>query len=82
MKNPFLAVVVFLGSGFVLTVLAFAMQWWISLTVAEQLQAAGIVPKHEVAEIRADVDENADDIDGIIDRWNNLVDALAAQRVE
>lgn len=68
-----------LGGGVGLAVLGLAMSAWISAEVKTQLEDAGIVPKHEVTAIREDVDENAEDIKTIEDRWNRLVDALAAE---
>ena len=60
------------GGGFLLTV-------YIKAEIAAQLQDAGIVPEYEVTALKEDVQENADDIDTIEDRWNRLVDALAAE---
>lgn len=62
----------------VLVVFGALADWRISVKVAQQLAEANIVPKHEVTELRKDVGENSEDIDDIEDRWNRLVDALAA----
>lgn len=80
MRNYVIGAVSFLGSGFLLAVLGLATKAYIADEVSEQLAAAGIVPKHEVAEIKKDVATNKDDIHEIENRWNALVDALAAQR--
>jgi hypothetical protein len=80
MRTQIIAAITFLGGGFVLAVLGLATKAYIAGEVASQLAEAGIVPAHEVAAIRTDVDDNTDDIDDIEDRWNALVDALAASR--
>lgn len=80
MKNAIIGVVLFLGSGFVLAILGLAAKAYIAGEVETQLAAAGIVPAHEVTAIKDDVAENTDDIDDIENRWNALVDALAASR--
>ena len=51
-----------LGGGVGITILGFAMQFWISVNVANQLAAAGIVPKAEIAIMEGDIEENAEDI--------------------
>ena len=81
MTRIIITVVSFFGAGVVLTILGLATKAYVAAEVANQLAAAGIVPEHEVAELRKDVETNASDIDGIETRWNALVDALAAQRV-
>jgi hypothetical protein len=51
-----------LGGGLGITILGFAMQFWISLVVGSQLQAAGIVPESKVDALDVAVKENAKDI--------------------
>ena len=48
------------GGGVAIALMA--AQFWISVEVGEQLAAAGIVPASEVAAIKDDVEENAEDI--------------------
>lgn len=52
-----------LGGGVGVTILAFAMQFWISLNVASQLKKAGIVPASTVTAIDTRV-ENLEIIHG------------------
>ncbi len=51
-----------LGGGIGITILGFAMQFWISLVVAGQLSDAGIIPAGDFAIAQGDILENAEDI--------------------
>ena len=55
-------IIVFFLSGGGVVICLMAAQFWISVEVGKQLASAGIVPASEVAAIRGDVQENADDI--------------------
>lgn len=61
-KNIIIGVASVMGLGLMLTILGMAASLWISKEVGTQLAAAGIVPASEVAAIKDDVQENADDI--------------------
>ena len=77
MKSPLALIAYFGGGSFLLAVVAMAAKFWIATEVSSQLEAAGIVKSSEVTALRSDVDENAEDIGNLTDRWNRLVDALA-----
>ena len=51
-----------LGGGLGITILGFAMQFWISMVVANQLENAGITPKTEIVEMKGDIKGNTKDI--------------------
>ena len=55
------------------------LDWRASVHTAEALAAAGIVPMATITAMADDISDNENDIDDIEDRWNRLVDALAAQ---
>jgi len=63
----------------VLAILAGYMEWRIGANVGDALAEAGIVPEAKITAMEGDIDRNEGDIDGIEDRWNRLVDALAAE---
>lgn len=54
----------------------------LQVMVDDKFVAAGAVPVHRMDQAEEDIEENAEDIDDFADRWNNLIDALAASRVE
>jgi hypothetical protein len=69
-----------LGGGFVVVwgiTLGF-LDWRASVHAANALANAGIVPEAKIAAMEGDIEKNEEDIEGIEDRWNRLVDALAA----
>jgi len=55
-------IVLFFASGGGVAIFLMAAKFWIATEVADQLEDAGIVPASEVAAIKDDVQENADDI--------------------
>jgi hypothetical protein len=55
-------IALFFATGGGVAILLMAAQQWISIEVGSQLADAGIVPAAEVAAIKDDVQENADDI--------------------
>jgi hypothetical protein len=57
----------------------FLMTQYIKAEIERQLEAEDIVPTHKFDKIEDDVEENTKDIGEIEDRWNRLVDALAAE---
>jgi hypothetical protein len=61
-KNIFIAVASVIGLGGILTIAGMATSWWISIEVANQLAAAGIVPEHEVEAVKTQVGQNTKDI--------------------
>jgi hypothetical protein len=63
----------------ILAILAGYMEWRISAAVSAQLTAADIVPPLKIETMEGDIKENSDDIGDIEDRWNRLVDAIAAK---
>lgn len=65
--------------GIVLGIIAGYMEWRISANVGAALAEAGIVPEAKIIAMEGDIEDNTDDIDDIEDRWNRLVDALAAE---
>ncbi len=44
--------------------------------------AAGAIAPHRMDSAEEDIDKNEKDIDDFEDRWNALIDALAATRIE
>jgi hypothetical protein len=52
---------------------------YVELRVTANLKEAGIVPETKIEAMEGDIEDNTDDIDDIEDRWNRLVDALAAE---
>jgi len=54
----------------------------LQVMVDDKFVEAGAVPVHRMDSAEEDIEENAEDIDDFADRWNNLIDALAASRVE
>ena len=63
----------------ILAALAGYMEWRISVGVGAQLQAKDIVAPLKIETMEDDIEDNTDDIDDIEDRWNRLVDAIAAK---
>jgi len=63
----------------VLAILAGYMEWCIGVAVGSQLKAADIVPPAKITAMEGDIEDNSDDIGDIEDRWNRLVDAIAAK---
>ena len=51
-----------LGGGLGLTIMGFAMQFWISQVVSGQLENAGITPQTEIVEMKVDIKDNTEDI--------------------
>ncbi len=51
-----------LGGGIGITILGFAMQFWISLVVADQLSKSGIIPATEWVEEKGKIKANTEDI--------------------
>ena len=51
-----------LGGGVGITILGFAMQFWISLVVSSQLSNAGIIPATEWVEEKGKIKANTEDI--------------------
>ena len=71
-----------LGGGFAVIwamTLGF-LEWRASVHASDALAAAGIVPEAKIVAMEDDIEDNTDDIDDIEDRWNRLVDALAAEK--
>ena len=68
-------------AGGLLLVCGFLLTQYVNREIASQLEEAGIVPEHKVVQLEKDVEENTDDISDFETRWNNLIDALAASRV-
>ena len=71
-----------LGGGFAVIwamTLGF-LEWRASVHASDALAAAGIVPEAKIVAMEGDIEDNTDDIDDIEDRWNRLVDALAAEK--
>jgi len=69
-----------LGGGFVVVwgiTLGF-LDWRASVHATQALANAGIVPEAKITAMEDDISDNKDDIGDIEDRWNRLVDALAA----
>jgi len=64
----------------ILAILAGYMEWRISVSVGAKFLAADIVPTLKIETMEGDIEENTDDIDDIEDRWNRLVDAIAAKK--
>ena len=54
--NPKAIAAWILGGGVGVTILGFAMQFWISLVVSSQLAAAGIVPRSTVEALKTRID--------------------------
>jgi len=50
--------------------------------VDQAFEDAGAIAPHRMDSAEADIEENAEDIDDFEDRWNALIDALAATRIE
>ena len=63
----------------ILAILAGYMEWRIGTAVSTQLQAKNIVAPAKIESMEGDIEDNGEDIDDIEDRWNRLVDALAAK---
>ena len=70
------AILTWLAGGVGLAILAMAIQFWISVNVKSQLAEAGIVPQSEVAAIKDDVQENADDIVRVEDKAERIAQIL------
>ena len=71
----------FIGGGFAVgwaMTLGF-LDWRASVHASNALKEAGIVPEEKITAMEDDIDENAEDIDDLTDRWNRLVDAIAAK---
>ena len=69
-----------LGGGFVIVwgiTLGF-LDWRASVHASDALAAAGIVPEAKIESMEGDIEDNSEDIDDFEDRWNRLVDAIAA----
>jgi len=62
-----------------LAILAGYMEWRIGAAVSSQLQAKDIVAPLKIETMEGDIEDNTEDIDDIEDRWNRLVDAIAAK---
>jgi hypothetical protein len=71
--NPKAIAAWILGGGVGITILGFAMQFWISLVVAGQLANAGIVPESRFAAAEEDIQDNTDDIE----RGDNKIERIA-----
>jgi len=54
----------------------------IQAKVNQAFEDAGSVAPHRMDTAEKDIEENTEDIDDFEDRWNSLIDALAATRVE
>ena len=70
------------GGGFIVVwgiTLAF-LDWRASVHAATALSNAGIVPEPTITAMQDDIGDNKQDIRTIEDRWNALVDAIAAQQ--
>ena len=65
--------------GVVLAIIAGYMEWRIGANVTSALADAGIVPEAKIVAMEDDIEDNKEDIGAIEDRWNRLVDALAAE---
>ena len=63
----------FLGAGVLLTILGFAMQFWIAMNVKSQLSAAGIVPADDVKAL----DTRITGLEGLHDKDINRVESKA-----
>lgn len=77
--NDFLKNNLFAVAAVVLTVLGFLTTVYIKAEVASQLAEKGIPSSERISNMEEDIDENSDDIADVQDRWNRLVDALAAE---
>lgn len=75
MINP-KTIALFFVSGGGVAIALMAAQFWIAKEVATQLAAAGIVPAHEVAAIKDDVEENAEDIVRIESKAERIAEIL------
>ena len=79
MKNAATTVILFMGSGVILAVLGMALKAWIAIEISGQLAAAGVVPRSEIAQMQEDIEDNEMSISTLTERWNRLVDAIAAK---
>lgn len=65
-----------LGGGLGITILGFAMQFWISLVVASQLADAGIVPAADVQANTIRSKQNTKDIERVDSKAERIAQIL------
>ena len=55
---------------------------YVELRVNANLNERGLVAPAKITAMSDDIEDNSEDIGDFEDRWNTLIDALAASRVE